>query len=191
MQDHYTSEDLMALVQVISKLYCYQSEEKVGQTMDQFWIDHEIFWSSTGSSATLYICTISAIKYGKWYLWHNLYTNSFTNFLVLVGCRVTSKILGVGPSEINWKYYNHVQRGQSSCLQSDSSEKQSIFYGASKMDKNSIMGTRFFYNWTDMMVDIVLDNIVKNYREPRHARIFNAWIEDWESGILRTRYQEN
>ena len=36
-----------------------------------------------------------------------------------------------------------------------------------------------------------LDNIVNNNREPRHSYIFNAWIKDWESDILRTRYQEN
>ena len=36
-----------------------------------------------------------------------------------------------------------------------------------------------------------LDNIIHNDREPQHARIFNACIEDWESDILRTRDQEN
>ena len=42
-----------------------------------------------------------------------------------------------------------------------------------------------------MMVDIVLDNIVNNDRETCHSRIFNAWIEDWGSDILRTIDQEN
>ena len=42
-----------------------------------------------------------------------------------------------------------------------------------------------------MMVDMGLDNIVHNDREPHHARILNDRIKDWESDILRTRYQEN
>ena len=42
-----------------------------------------------------------------------------------------------------------------------------------------------------MMVDMGLGNIVHNDRETRHSRIFNAWIEDWESDILRTQDQEN
>ena len=42
-----------------------------------------------------------------------------------------------------------------------------------------------------MMADMGIDKIVHNDRYPRHARILNAWIEDWESCILRTRYQEN
>ena len=88
------------------------------------------------------------------------------------------KIIGIGPSEINWKDHKHIQRGQRSRMQSDSSDNQSILYGAAKMHKNSIMGTRCVYNWTYMMVDMGLDNIVHNDREPRHARIFNAWIED-------------
>ena len=53
------------------------------------------------------------------------------------------------------------------------------------------MGTRCVYNWTDMMVDMGLDNIVNNDRETFHARIFNAWIEDWESYILIAQDQEN
>ena len=53
------------------------------------------------------------------------------------------------------------------------------------------MGTRYVYNWTNMMVDMGLGNIVHNDRETRHSRIFNAWIEDWESDILRTQDQEN
>ena len=64
MQDHYTSKDHMEMVQVISKLYCYQSEEEVGQTIDQFWIEHDKLWSSTGSFATSYIWKSAAIKDG-------------------------------------------------------------------------------------------------------------------------------
>ena len=36
MQDNYTSEYHTAMVQVISKLQYYQSEEEMGQTIDQF-----------------------------------------------------------------------------------------------------------------------------------------------------------
>ena len=68
MQDHYTSEYHMAMVLVIRKLYCYQSEEKVGQNIDQFWIEQETFWFRTVSFATSYICKIAAIKDGKSYL---------------------------------------------------------------------------------------------------------------------------
>ena len=124
-------------------------------------------------------------------MWHNMYVNIFTKVLVQIGCLVTSKILGIGTSESNWKEYKRVQFGQSSRLQIDSSEKQAIIYGAAKMHKNSIMGRRCVYKWTDVMVGVGLDNIVNHDREPRHASIFNAWIDDWESYILRTRDQEN
>ena len=75
-----------------------------------------------------------------------MYANPCAKVLGLVGCLVPSKILGIVPSEINWKYCNNVQRGQRSRLQSDSSDKQAILYGAAKMHKNSIMGTRCVYN---------------------------------------------
>ena len=53
------------------------------------------------------------------------------------------------------------------------------------------MGTRCVYNWTNIMVDMGLDDNVHNDRAPRHSRIFNAWIEDWESNIPRTQDQKN
>ena len=55
MQEHYTSEDHTVMLQVIMKLYCCQSEEELVQNIDQFWIDHEILWSSIGSLQTSYI----------------------------------------------------------------------------------------------------------------------------------------
>ena len=65
MQEHYNSEDPMEMVQVIRKLHCHQSEEELDQTIEQFWIDHETFWSRTGSFQKLYIWKSSAIKDGK------------------------------------------------------------------------------------------------------------------------------
>ena len=37
----------------------------MGQNIDQFWIEHETFWSRTGSFETSYIWKSSATKYGK------------------------------------------------------------------------------------------------------------------------------
>ena len=104
---------------------------------------------------------------------------------------MTSKIIGIGTSERNWKDYKHVKCDQRPRLQSDSYGNQDILYGAVKMHKNSIMGTRCVYNWTNMMVEMGLDNIVHHDRELCHDRIFNTWIKDWESDTLRVQYQEN
>ena len=107
---------------------------------------------------------------------HHMYAKPFTKLLVLVGCQVTSKNIGIRPSGTIWKDYKHVQHGQRLRFQSDSSEKQAILYVAAKMQKNSIVGTRCVYNWTNMMVDRGLDKIVHNDRESHHSLIVNAWI---------------
>ena len=78
MQDQYTSEDHIEMVRVISKLYFHQSEEKLGQTIDQFRIESERFWSRTGSFQTSSIWTSSAIKDVKSHLWHNMCAKLFT-----------------------------------------------------------------------------------------------------------------
>ena len=49
-----------------------------------------------------------------------------------------------------------------SLLHSDLSEKQAILYGAAKMHKHSIMGTRYVYNFNYNLVDMGLDNIVNH-----------------------------
>ena len=75
MQEHYNSEDHMEMVQVISKLYCHKSEEELGQTSDQFWIEDETFWSRTGSFQTSCIWKSSAIKYGN-HIYGTIYMQS-------------------------------------------------------------------------------------------------------------------
>ena len=97
-------------------------------------------------------------------MWHNLYAKPFTKVLILVGCQVTSNILGILNYESDWKYYKHVKCGQSFHLQSYSFEKKAILYGAAKMHKKSIMGTECVYNWTDMMVGMGIDKIVHHDR---------------------------
>ena len=42
----------MTIVRVIRKFYCRQSEEELGQNIDQFWIEHEIFCSRKVSLQT-------------------------------------------------------------------------------------------------------------------------------------------
>ena len=119
---------------------------------------------------------------------HNMYAKPFTKVLGLVGFRVTSKNIGIGHSERNWNDYKRVRCGQRSRLQSESPENQDILYGAAKIHRNSLMGTRCVYSWTDIMVDMGLDKNLHHHREPSHDSIFNVCIDDWHSDILITRY---
>ena len=102
-----------------------------------------------------------------------MYVKPFNKILGQVGFQLTPKIIGIGTSERNWNGYKHVQFSQSSRLQIDSSEKQAILYGAAKMHNNSITGTICVYNWTNVIFDMGLDKILRHYRDPCHARIFN------------------
>ena len=93
------------------------------------------------------------------------------------------KNLGIGTFKGNWKDCKNFQPDQRPHLQSDSSENQATLHGAENMHKISITGTICVYNWTNMMVDMGIDNFVSHDRELHHARILNY--------ILRTRYKEN
>ena len=157
----------------------------MGQTIDHFWINHDTFWSRAVSFQTSYIWTGSAIKDGKSYLLHNLYANPFAKVLGLVGCQVKSKILalellkiiGCNTSISNVVGYHFFRVTH---------PRSSPYFMAQQICPKIHYGEKCVYNCTNMMVEIGLDIIVHHAGQNHHSRVFNAWIQDWESDILRT-----
>ena len=124
-------------------------------------------------------------------MWHNLYVKLFTKVLGQVGCRLTSQLSSsellkilVRTNTLSYKARGHVCRVTHPI-------SKIYFMARQRCTKTFIMGKICVYNWTNKIFDMGLDKILHYDREPHHTRIYNAWIEDWESDILRTPYQEN
>ena len=72
-------------------------------------------------------------------------------------------------------------------MNSEKTGKQSILYGSVKMKKNQAKGDRKFFDWTDMKIELGLEQFKKldHKREGPTKRIFYAFIEDWEKKLLK------
>ena len=61
--------------------------------------------------------------------WHKTYSVVPTKVLGKLACIVTSKVLGIGSSERNWKIVKHVKNGQRTNTDTIKCEKQELIYG--------------------------------------------------------------
>ena len=68
------------------------------------------------------------ISDGNSHLWHYIYSLPSTKFLGCLSCRVTSKIIGIGYSEISWGDVKTIKSGKISAIGSDISENHNIVY---------------------------------------------------------------
>ena len=68
------------------------------------------------------------LKDGNSHLWHQKYSLPCTKVLGFVACRLTSKVLVIGPADISWGDIKTIKSGKRSAISSDVSEKQSIVY---------------------------------------------------------------
>ncbi len=66
------------------------------EIMDTFWNEFKAFQNCTQPYHSSDCVT------GKSYLWHDKYSLPYTVVLGFVGCRVTSKLCGIGPAERSW-----------------------------------------------------------------------------------------
>jgi hypothetical protein len=72
---------------------------------------------------------------GKSYLWHKKYSLPYTVVLGYVGCRVTSKLCGIGPAKRSWGGVKKIKDGVRSHLGGESTEKRSVIYVTAKIQE--------------------------------------------------------
>ena len=117
------------------------------------------------------------------------YAYKQSEVLGFVGCRVTSKLLGIGPSKRAWKDYKRINRKQRSRLDSDRSEMQSILYGSARMERNKALGVNKFYDWADIDCDMGLEDFdhVDHDTTQHQVHVFKAWNENWEEEAVKNK----
>ncbi len=71
------------------------------------------------------------------YQWHKFYLNPKTTVLGRLACRVTSKILGIGSAERNWKKLKSVMMGCCLNIRTDIAMKQAAIAGIHAQENNN------------------------------------------------------
>jgi hypothetical protein len=130
---------------------------------------------------------------GKSFLWHEKYSLPYTFVLGFVGCRVTSKLCGIGPAERSWGGVKQIKDGVRSYLGGESTEKRSFIYVTAKiqearmrqhqMEKLDATRPGAMFGDDDINFNLQLKKFGINtgkLKEPAVQRIFCAWVEDWE-----------
>jgi len=69
-------------------------------------------------------------------LWHEKYSLPYTVVLGFVGCRVTSKLCGIGPAKRSWGGVKQTKDGVRSHMGTKSTEKRSVIYVTAKIQES-------------------------------------------------------
>jgi len=90
------------------------------EIMDTFWNELKAFQNCTQPYHDMSHLASSDCVTGNSYLWHEKYSLPYTVVLGFVGCRVTSKLCGIGPAERSWGGVKQIKDGVRSHLAGES-----------------------------------------------------------------------
>lgn len=208
-----------ALKRVVEKLFSHVSpdkEKKINACMKQFNdfrnklfpFDADEMWES------------EYVYKGESHLWHEKYTHPHCKELAFIGCRVTSKVLGIGSCERSWGETKINKSGKRVNIGSRALEKQSILYGKHSIDnsKSKDVGDPEHHWGPEDMEDNFFNSELEKFmqgismahdRAPiREKNIsketsdlfdstycvvkrFYAYVEDWEKPLLHCNSVSN
>jgi hypothetical protein len=209
----HTSDDILALQRVSFKLFSHlpniERDTAVNRCMQQFTefrnkrktFSNSDWWGSEYTTN------------GESHYWHGTYSFINAPELAFVACRVTSKLLGIGNCERQWDQTKFCCTGKRSLISSEKLKKQCIIHGAHCLaNAKKCREEEYKLYDKDFMSDDNLrkeldcflngkeytateeDSITSNKRvkisidvfdmNRKPARIFNAYLEDWEKAIL-------
>jgi hypothetical protein len=110
-----------------------------------------------------------------------------------VGCRVTSKLCGIGPAKMSRRGEKQIKDGVRSHLGGESTEKRSVIYVTAKIhearmhqhaiEKLDAIGADAMLGDDDINFDLQLEKFGVNtdiLKEPAVERIFCLLVEEWE-----------
>ena len=106
-----------------------QMKKELHVTRDMFWCEYTNFnHKNDPFDSNEFIWNSKYISDGNSHIWYQKYSLPSTKVLGFVACRVNSKILGIGSTELSWVDYKTIKSGKISALGSDISNNHSIVY---------------------------------------------------------------
>jgi hypothetical protein len=151
--------------------------------MDTFWNEFKAFQNCTQPYHDMSRWASSDCVTGKSYLWHEKYSLLYTVVLGFVGCRVTSKLCGIGPAKRSWGGVKQIKDGVRSHLGGESTEKRSVIYVTTKIQESR-------------MHQHQMENLDAHGQDAMFGECENHWlsfegIEPSECWRLRTNGQQS
>ena len=194
-----TAEHDDAVDRLIKKLILEDSlvgdarKDKYSELVAKFWTEHNQFWNRTGRFNRDHLWPVASTM--EAHRWHQTFSLGITDVLGKLACLVTSKILGIGSAERNWKQVKRVKSGQAATTKIEKTTKKVTVHGEylhrksyALRQKESAAGKLwneedFRYCKMDDYCKEIADTI-ENDSNNGNVRIFRAWKEGWENKTI-------
>jgi len=178
-------------------LFGMDKEREKARLINTFHSEYRDFSCHMGHFARIHIWVSAEDPLEKAFRWHQNYSLLYTEVLGRLACLVTSKILGIGTAERNWKQVKAVKSGQRTNTGVLKAKYQVMIYSQYQQMKAQTRITRMSCAgklWTDddfkcCKMDDFCGDIEANLAREKAARDnevrnFRAWQEQWEKKKL-------
>jgi hypothetical protein len=191
------AENLVTKLLLNPALVGMDREREKARLINTFHAEYRDFSCRMGHFSRVHIWVSAENPLEKAYRWHQNYSLLYTEVLGKLACLVTSKILGIGTAERNWKQVKAVKSGQRTNTGVLKAKHQVMIYSQYQAMKAQARITRMSCAgklWTDddfkccMMDeycgDIEADLAREKGGRDNEVRNFRAWQEQWEKKKL-------
>ena len=197
--EKHTEEHKTAVARLIEKLFVdpllvgQAKLERRAKLIDTFWQEYSDFTLHVGRSKGEDMWFIAEQLDQLAHVWHKTYSVGITEILGRLACIVTSKILGIGTAERNWKQLKSAKTGQRASLSAEKCKQQALIYGRYQQQRARIKYVKLGAagklwdddDFTGCKMDVYCKEIIESLETPDdndgdNVRIFRAWVEEWE-----------
>lgn len=191
------AENLITKLLLNPALVGMDREREKARLINTFHSEYRDFSCRMGHFARVHIWVSAEDPQEKAFRWHQSYSLLYTQVLGKLACLVTSKILGIGTAERNWKQVKAVKSGQRTNTSVIKAKHQVMVYSQYQQMKAKARTVKMSCAsklWTDedfkcCKMDIFCGDIEAGLTRESAARDsevrnFRAWQERWEKKKL-------
>jgi len=181
-----------------------QTKREGDDLINCFWDEHHHFATKTGPFSDSYKWTSADILNNRSHFWHAKNSVHCTSVFGKLACVVTSKIIGIGNAERQWRDVKQLKQGQRSHLSSSAVRMQATLYGdhcakVAAVRRDRIIAAKGQSKkglclWEDKDLDACgLDafgiDIEKQIEKTKPSKKiqFKCWREEWEDENAKTK----
>lgn len=191
---HKDPEDRRAVERLIDKLLLPKDivDDEVrmnssAQLMDEFWKEHADFWAKRGNFRDPRIWILAGKDDNQPCQWYQRYVLPYSNCLGKLGCRVLSKVMGIGEAERHWKANKRQLSGQRNRLSPLKTKMQASISAAYCHERSAARraaANRAGVVWDDDDFETCkfgkyCEGVIAA-RDKKPVRVFRAWQEKFE-----------
>lgn len=198
------AENLVSKLLLNPSLVGMEKEREKARLINIFHKEYRDFTCRMGHFARVHIWVSAEDPLEKAYRWHQNYSLLYTEVLGKLACLVTSKILGIGTAERNWKQVKAVKVGQRTNTSILKAKYQVMIYSQYQQMKAQARIIRMSCAgklWTDddfkcckmdeFCGDIEADIATERAARDKEVRNFRAWQEQWEKKKVGSHWRQS